>query len=112
MKRETAKQITSAIQHVIAGRLGVSEEMAALFAENFVDNRAGSGTPIEELSDREFEVFRLLGEGLDTRNVADRLQISIKTVQEYCARIKTKLNIANATELLREAFRWAEKNIG
>jgi DNA-binding CsgD family transcriptional regulator len=65
---------------------------------------------VEELSDRELEVFRLLGQGLDTRSVANRLQISIKTVQAYCARIKDKLNLANATELLREAIRWSESN--
>jgi len=65
---------------------------------------------VEELSDRELEVFRLLGQGLETRAVATRLQISIKTVQAYCARIKDKLKLANATELLREAIRWNENN--
>ncbi|HEY4264370.1 MAG TPA: response regulator transcription factor [Micropepsaceae bacterium] len=110
MKRETTKKIIAAIHQVLAGRLGVSEEVAALFAEKFLDNQR-SGTPVEELSDRELEVFRLLGAGLDTRSVATRLQISIKTVQAYCARIKDKLNLANATELLREAIRWNESEI-
>jgi DNA-binding NarL/FixJ family response regulator len=110
MKRETTKKIIAAIHQVLAGKLGVSEEVAALFAEKFVDNRPRSGTPVEELSDRELEVFRLLGAGLDTRSVATRLEISIKTVQAYCARIKDKLNLANATELLREAIRWNESD--
>ena len=110
MKRETTKKIIAAIHQVLAGRLGVSEEVAALFAERFVDNRSRSGTPVEELSDRELEVFRLLGSGMDTRSIATRLEISIKTVQAYCARIKDKLNLANATELLREAVRWNESN--
>jgi DNA-binding NarL/FixJ family response regulator len=110
MKRETTKKIISAIHQVMAGKLGVSEEVAALFAEKFVDTRPRSGTPVEELSDRELEVFRLLGTGLDTRSVANRLEISIKTVQAYCARIKDKLNLANATELLREAIRWNESD--
>jgi len=110
MKRETTKKIIAAIHQVLAGRLGVSDEVASLFAERFVDARSESGTPVEQLSDRELEVFRLLGEGLDTRSVANRLQISIKTVQAYCARIKEKLNLANATELLREAIRWDESN--
>jgi DNA-binding NarL/FixJ family response regulator len=110
MKRETTKKIVAAIHQVLAGKLGVSEEVAALFAERFVDNKSRSRTPVEELSDRELEVFRLLGQGLDTRSVANRLQISIKTVQAYCARIKDKLNLANATELLREAIRWSESN--
>ena len=85
-------------------------KVAALFAERFVDNKPRTWTPVEELSDRELEVFRLLGQGLDTRTVANRLQISIKTVQAYCARIKDKLSLANATELLREAIRWNESN--
>ena len=110
MKRETTKKIISAIHQVLAGKLGVSEEVAALFAERFVDNKSRTWTPVEELSDRELEVFRLLGQGLDTRAVANRLQISIKTVQAYCARIKDKLSLANATELLREAIRWTESN--
>ena len=108
MKRETTKKIISSIHQVLAGKLGVSEEVAALFAEKFVDSKPRTGTPVEELSDRELEVFRLLGQGLDTRSVANRLQISIKTVQAYCARIKDKLNLANANELLREAVRWSE----
>jgi DNA-binding NarL/FixJ family response regulator len=110
MKRETTKKIIAAIHQVLSGKLGVSEEVAALFAERFVDNKPRTWTPVEELSDRELEVFRLLGQGLDTRTVANRLQISIKTVQAYCARIKDKLNLANATELLREAIRWNETN--
>jgi DNA-binding NarL/FixJ family response regulator len=110
MKRETTKKIIASIHQVLAGRLGVSEEVAALFAEKFLD-RERSGTSVEELSDRELEVFRLLGAGLDTRSVATRLQISIKTVQAYCARIKDKLDLANATELLREAIRWHESEI-
>jgi DNA-binding NarL/FixJ family response regulator len=108
MKRETTKKIIAAIQQVRSGKLGVSDEVAAVFAERFVDSRRRSGTPVEELSDRELEVFRLLGQGLDTRSVANSLHISIKTVQAYCARIKDKLNLANATELLREAVRWSE----
>ena len=110
MKRETTKKIIAAIHQVLSGKLGVSEEVAALFEERFVDNKPRTWTPVEELSDRELEVFRLLGQGMDTRTVATRLQISIKTVQAYCARIKDKLNLANATELLREAIRWNETN--
>ena len=110
MKRKTTKKIIAAIHQVLGGRLGVSEEVAALFAERFVDNRPRSGTHVEELSDRELEVFRLLGSGMDTRSIATRLEISIKTVQAYCARIKDKLNLAKATELLREAVCWNESN--
>jgi DNA-binding NarL/FixJ family response regulator len=110
MKRETTKKIIAVIDQVRTGKLGVSDEVSTLFAERFVDNRARSRTPVEELSDRELEVFRLLGEGLDTRSVANTLHISIKTVQAYCARIKDKMKLANATELLREAVRWNDSS--
>jgi DNA-binding NarL/FixJ family response regulator len=109
MKRETARKVIAAIRLVLDGRLYLSEGMAAVFAEKFVDGRAPSvNSPIEQLSDRELEVFQLLGEGYETRQVAESLKVSMKTVQVYCARIKEKLKLANATELLREAIRWNE----
>jgi DNA-binding NarL/FixJ family response regulator len=61
------------------------------------------------LSDRELEVFQLLGQGKETRQIAENLHISMKTVQAFCARIKEKLKLGNATELLREALRWHEE---
>jgi DNA-binding NarL/FixJ family response regulator len=109
MKRETSNRMLAAIREVLEGKLGVSEDVAALFMAKFVGGRSpASGSSIELLSDRELEIFRMIGQGLDTRNVADTLHISIKTVQAYCARIKDKLNLANATELLREATLWHE----
>jgi DNA-binding NarL/FixJ family response regulator len=61
---------------------------------------------VEKLSDRELEVFHLLGLGYSTRRIAEELHISFKTVQAFCARIKEKLKLLSATELLREAMRW------
>jgi DNA-binding NarL/FixJ family response regulator len=63
---------------------------------------------VERLSDRELEVFELLGRGLGTRQIAEQLGVSFKTVQAFSARIKEKLKLANATELLREAILWHE----
>ena len=78
-----------------------------MMAEKFVDGRPKpEGSIIESLSDRELEVFQLLGRGCGTRQIADELHVSFKTVQAFCARIKEKLNLASATELLREAVRW------
>jgi DNA-binding NarL/FixJ family response regulator len=68
-----------------------------------------TASPGEQLSDRELEVFELLGQGRGTRQIAENLHVSVKTVQAYCARIKEKLNLASATELLREAVRWYER---
>ena len=109
MKRETANRIVEAIHQVLEGRLGVSEEVSALLSERFVNGQvAAEESPIEQLSDRELQIFRLLGQGRDTRTIAENLHLSIKTVQTYCARIKEKLGLTNATELLREAIRWSE----
>jgi DNA-binding NarL/FixJ family response regulator len=78
-------------------------------AEKFIEGRPpATASPIEQLSDRELEVFQLLGLGYNTRQIADHLHVGFKTVQSYCARIKEKLRLANATELLREAIRWHE----
>ena len=113
MKRESAKNVVGAIRQVLGGRLYVSSDVAAIFAEKFLDSKVpGGGSPIEQLSDRELEVFQLLGQGYDTRRVAETLHLSIKTVQAYCARIKEKLNLASGTELLREAVYWHENRAG
>src|SRR5258707_1258089 len=107
MKRETTKKIIIAIRDVLEGRLYVSQEFRTSMTEKFIDGKAG-GARVDGWSDREREVFRRLGRGKDTRRISEVLGISIKTVQVYCARIKEKLNLANATELLREAMRWWE----
>jgi len=109
MKREAAKKVIQAIRCVLAGQLYVSDKIAALMAEKFVEGRpAATASPIEQLSNRELEVFQLLGLGNNTQQIADHLHVGFKTVQSYCARIKEKLKLANATELLREAIRWQE----
>jgi DNA-binding NarL/FixJ family response regulator len=109
MKREAAKKVIEAIRCVLAGQLYVSDKIAALMTEKFIEGRTAATTsPIEQLSDRELEVFQLLGLGHNTRQIAEHLHIGFKTVQAYCARIKEKLQLANATELLREAVRWQE----
>jgi DNA-binding NarL/FixJ family response regulator len=109
MKREAAKKVIQALRCVLAGQLYVSDKIAALMAEKFVGGRpAATASPIEQLSNRELEVFQLLGLGHNTRQIADHLHVGFKTVQAYCARIKEKLKLANATELLREAIRWNE----
>jgi DNA-binding NarL/FixJ family response regulator len=107
VKRDTPKKVVAAIRRVLDGQLYLSERFAALMAERFVKGRQPvSESPVEELSDRELEIFDLLGQGIGTRQIAEKLCVSIKTVQAYCARIKEKLHLQNATELLREAIRW------
>jgi DNA-binding NarL/FixJ family response regulator len=109
MKRETTRKVIAAIRQVLQGKLYVSEEIAAAMAAQFVEGKTlATHSPAEQLSDRELEVFELLGRGRGTRQIAEMLRVSVKTVQAYCARIKEKLNLASATELVREAVRWHE----
>jgi DNA-binding NarL/FixJ family response regulator len=109
MKREMSGTILAGIRQVLSGKLYVSPEVAEMFAEKFVERKLpADASPIEQLSDRELEVFSLLGQGYETRRIADNLHLSVKTVQAYCARIKEKLNLSNGTELLREAVYWHE----
>jgi DNA-binding NarL/FixJ family response regulator len=107
MKREATKRVLEAIRSVLGGKLYLSDKIAMLMAEKFVEGQASPGGSVtEKLSDRELEVFQLLGRGYSTRRIAEELHVGFKTVQSFCARIKEKLNLANAGELLREAVRW------
>lgn len=109
MKRETTRKVVEAIRRVLEGKLYVSEKVAETIFSQFAEGKAPTpASPVEQLSDRELVVFDLLGQGLGTRAIAERLRVSIKTVQAYCGRIKEKLNLGSATELLREAMRHNE----
>jgi len=110
-KRDTTKKIITAIREVLAGRLFVSDAMKTLLAEKMVGG-ASLSYDLSELSDRELEVFRMLGQGDDNRMIAATLGLSMKTVQVYCARIKEKFHLKTHTELLREAFRASVSNAG
>jgi DNA-binding NarL/FixJ family response regulator len=110
MKRETADKIIGAIYEVLQNKISISDGVSTLFASKFIKTGASTDrSPVETLSDRELEIFRLIGQGVDTRDIANNLHLSIKTVQTYCARLKDKLSLANATELLREAIRWTDR---
>ena len=111
MKREATKNVLQAIRAVLDGKLYVSEKIAATIAKKFVGGRpAVIESPVEQLSDRELEVFQLLGRGYNTRQIAEHLHVGFKTVQAYCARIKDKLDLTNINELLFHAVRWHESN--
>jgi DNA-binding NarL/FixJ family response regulator len=112
MKAELATRVVDALRDVLAGRIHISEQMRAAFVERFVDGTPPlSLSPPDVLSDRELEVFELLGQGFETRRVAEMLGLNIKTVQAFCARIKDKLQLANASELLREAVLWSDQSL-
>jgi DNA-binding NarL/FixJ family response regulator len=112
-KRENAHNVVEAVRHVLEGNVYTSPRAAELLAGRTVSGRTSSESPVGLLSDRELAVFDKLGEGIGTRQIAEEFQVSVKTIQEYCARIKEKMNLASATELLREAVRWHDaKNAG
>jgi DNA-binding NarL/FixJ family response regulator len=110
-KRESAQCVVEAVRRVLDGKLYVSEKAGEILAAQTVRGRAPDQPAIERLSDRELEVFEKLGQGIGTRQIAEEFSISIKTVQAYCARIKEKLNVGSATELLREAVRWHDAKL-
>lgn len=108
-KHESTHRIVEAIRAVLAGRIYADPGTLAQLAERMVGQSPTKplGT-VESLSDREMEVFRRLGEGQGTRKIATEMNLSIKTVQAYSARIKEKLGLATASELTREAVRWVQ----
>lgn len=109
MKQEGGKKLMQAIRHVLSGQIYVSEKMSARILESFSGHRSEpGGSPVERLSDREFEVFQLIGEGRGTREIAGHLHLSIKTVEVHRANIKEKLSLKNATDLVHYAIRWTE----
>jgi DNA-binding NarL/FixJ family response regulator len=108
-KQEATERILEAIRTVQSGRIFASPTLLAQLTERMVGRAASPAGGVETLSDRELEVFRRLGRGETTRQIADQLSLSIKTVQVYCARIKEKLHLNTGAELVREAVRWAEQ---
>ena len=109
MKREATGKVLDAIKTVLEGKLYFSHAVNEMMAQKLVQGAANSAeSPVAGLSDRELEVFELLGRGCNTRQISDQLNLSFKTVQVYCARIKEKLNLANINELITQAVRWNE----
>ena len=110
-KRETTAKIVAAIRQVLRGQYFLSGPLALAITRKYVERPARVDlAPAERLSNRELEVFEMLGRGFETRRVAEELHISMKTVQAYCARIKEKLQLNSATELLREAILWDQRD--
>lgn len=109
MKQEAIDGLVHAIDEVLSGRLFVSERIAQHLLERVGHEAARSGGRLGNLTDRELEVFELIGRGLSTAAIADRLQVSVKTVETYRSNIKTKLDLKDAADLIRFAATWAER---
>jgi DNA-binding NarL/FixJ family response regulator len=110
-KRESSKNILAAVRRVLEGGIYVSEKISNAMALKFFEGEEAVGVAasrVGQLSDRELEMFRLLGQGRSTSQIAEQLHISLKTVQAYCVRAKEKLGLTTAAELVREAILWEE----
>lgn len=107
MKEEAIEQVLVAIRKVLQGEIFLSEKMKGKMLQQMASGKGKViSSPIEQLTDRELEVFRLIGEGCSTRQIAGQLHLSVRTVEAYREYIKSKLNLKNATELVQHAFHW------
>ena len=107
MKQEATEKVLVAIRRILGGEIYVSDKMANKMLHRFVgDAPVRDPSPMAELTDRELEVFRLIGEGHGTRQIAEKLHISVKTVESYQAHIKEKLSLKNSRELVQRAIQW------
>ena len=105
MKQEATSNILNAIRLVMAGDVYLSNAMTTKLALGLVSPELGARNPLDNLSDRELEVLHLLGLGLGTRQIADKLNRSIKTVEAHRANLKSKLNLSSGTDLVHFAFK-------
>lgn len=112
MKQEATDRVLVALRKVLAGGIYLSERMSSKFMHQLVGGgikNANGGSLIERLSDRELEVFGLIGEGRGTRQIAEQLHLSVKTVESHRAHIKEKLNLRSATELVHRAIQMKQE---
>lgn len=112
MKQEGAEKILEAIRKVLGGGIYVSENIASLIVDSLAEKRAkGAEASVARLSDREFEILRLIGRGIEAHDIARQLHLSIKTVDTHRGRIKEKLRLKNGTELIHYAVRWLGEQV-
>jgi len=109
MKQEALEKVLVAIRRVLAGEIFVSEKIATSMLEKLVSSEGRAvSSPIGLLSNRELTVFRMIGQGYKTSQVAEKLHLSIKTIESYRAHIKEKLKLTDGTDLLKSAIQWVQ----
>lgn len=110
MKEETSESIVKAIRMVYEGQKYASKQFLANVLNKFLSHSPeDTRSPIDRLTHRELDVFRLLGKGMTTKNIATHLDLSAKTIGTYRERIKEKLDLQNASDLIHSAVRWLDK---
>jgi DNA-binding NarL/FixJ family response regulator len=111
MKQEAVEKVLTGIRRVLAGEIFVSNHITTRIVEKFFDGgTATPASPLGSLSDREFTVFQLIGQGFGTRQIAEKLHLSVKTVESYRSHIKEKLKLESGTDLLKYAIQWAQNS--
>lgn len=107
MKHESVQNVVGAIQRILSGKIYLSESISETILESLAqDPSEKKSSPVDALSDRELEIFRLIGEGHKNREIAEELTLSVKTVESYQESIKQKMNFKSASELQQYAIRW------
>lgn len=111
MKHEPAKTMKAAIHKVLGGDMHLSEKMSSSVIAKFLRGQPGErpASPVETLSDRELEVFRMLGQGMGARQIAERLDVTVATVNSFRNRIKEKLGLKRSTEVMLHAIQWSRE---
>jgi len=109
MKQEATEKMLTAVRRVLSGEIYLSDKMGERLLEKYINGGGDKlSSPIARLSDRELEVFRFIGQGRGTREIAKELNLSIKTVESHRAHIKQKLKLKNAVELVHHAVQWVQ----
>ncbi|MCW7752964.1 response regulator transcription factor [Desulfobotulus sp. H1] len=109
MKGEMSDTVIQAIRQVLSGRIYASDTMVSRMVGRLTRKTDPASHPVESLSDRELEVFQLMGKGFQRKEIADLLGISVKTVGSYRETIKKKLNVCTSGALMREALDWRRR---
>lgn len=110
MKKESSDKIVEAIRKILKGEIYVSPRVADQVLHQIVNGPSNaSASPVDRLTDRELEVVQLIGRGLSTREIAESLHLSVKTIESHRAHVKEKLNLRNATELVQFSVQWVDQ---
>lgn len=110
MKKESSDKILAALRRILKGEIYVSSRVADQVLHQIVNGPTNAAaSPIERLTDRELEVVQLIGRGLSTREIAESLNLSVKTIESHRAHVKEKLNLRNATELVQFSVQWVDQ---
>jgi len=110
MKQRAIGQVVKAIRQVLAGNIYASDKIKEKMIQRMINRKSTkSGFSLDELTNRELEVFRLMGDGLDSKEIARRLNLSMKTIGTHRENIKEKLNLKHYTELVKVAVHWAHE---